>query len=273
MSGGVSKGYSSSRSEVFEYHPEPWNQWINKGKLETSRGFHAVLSIGTEHLPCLSGCPPLPPSPGHLCVAPAGAKDCHYAADHCCCGHCSESFTFSCARPDSTTETGFWKSTLCPEEGCGSEGEWWREFFFVASSWKQIYTHTGVVTSPNYPGDYPNNLKKTQTIQVESGKVVRLDFTHFAVYSDPSEQLVAGQSSECQIWDHVKITDGDGTALMDMSCGSSLEDPHSPRYFLPPTMTTRSNTVEIFFRTYDIDNVDFGKDSGWSLSWSAVTPG
>ena len=125
VSGGVSKGYSSSRSEVFEYHPEPWNQWINKGNLETSRGFHAVLSIGTEHLPCLSGCPPLPPSPGHLCVAPAGAKDCHYAADHCCCGHCSESFTFSCARPDSTTETGFWKSTLCPEEGCGSEGEWW----------------------------------------------------------------------------------------------------------------------------------------------------
>ena len=131
-----------------------------------------------------------------------------------------------------------------------------------------ILKATGVVTSPNHPGRYPDNLDKTQTIVVESGKILRLEFTSFDVYVCNGITI-----NRCGGCDFVKITDGDGTTLMDMSCGSSLEDPHSPRYFLPPTMTTRSNTVEIFFRTYDIDNVDFGKDSGWSLSWSAVTPG
>ena len=47
-------------------------------------------------------CPPLPPSPSQLCVAPSGTEDCHYPTDHCCCGHCPENFTFTCA-PDSTT--------------------------------------------------------------------------------------------------------------------------------------------------------------------------
>ena len=72
------------------------------------------------------GCPPLPPIPSHLCTAPTGDHDCQYTnSDHCCCGACPENFTFSCAH-DSTTGAGHWKSTLCPAEGCGSEGEWWR---------------------------------------------------------------------------------------------------------------------------------------------------
>ena len=122
------------------------------------------------------------------------------------------------------------------------------------SSWFLLLT-AGVVTSPNYPDNYPNNLDQTQTLQVQRGKMLRLEFTHFAVY----------WGSTCQ-YDYVKITDGDGTTLMDNSCGYS--DPsHSP-YFRPPTITTRSNTVEIFFHT-NIDHTSVG----WSLSWSAVTPG
>ena len=77
-------------------------------------------------------CPSLPPSPDHLCVAPAGALDCHYESlsdsfggdVNCCCGRCDIDMT--CA-PDSTTGSGFWQpmhSTLCPAEGCGSEGEY-----------------------------------------------------------------------------------------------------------------------------------------------------
>ena len=117
---------------------------------------------------------------------------------------------------------------------------------------------TGVVTSPNHPGDYPLNLNKTETIEVESGKILRLEFTHFAVGGDPSA---------CESWDFVKITDGDGTTLMDNSCGYS-DQPSSSTYFLPPIITTRSNRVEIFFHTDGSD-----ARSGWSLSWSAVTPG
>ena len=127
---------------------------------------------------------------------------------------------------------------------------------------------TGVVTSPNHPNNYPHNLDKTEIIEVESGKILRLEFTHFAVYGVPSD---------CQNYDFVKITDGDGTTLMDNSCGYSYVDPSSSYYFLPPIITTSSNRVEIFFHTdgggTQMAVVNLILYTGWSLSWSAVTPG
>ena len=120
---------------------------------------------------------------------------------------------------------------------------------------------TGVVTSPNHPGDYPDNLDKTQTLQVETGKILRLEFTRFDV--QPCENGM--DTCPC---DYVKITDGDGTTLMDNSCGFSSHDPSSSYYFQPPTVTTKTNTVEIFFHT----NGGYTK-TGWSLTWIAVTPG
>jgi len=107
-------------------------------------------------------------------------------------------------------------------------------------------------------------MDKTEIIEVESGKILRLEFTHFAVYA-------CNDINTCPC-DFVKITDGDGTILMNKSCGYS--DPSSltfgvssSNYFLPPIITTRSNRVEIFFHT------DTDTRTGWSLSWSAVTPG
>ena len=96
--------------------------------------------------PCPDECPPLPPTPGHLCVTPAGAQDCHYDDSNggteqspfvskCCCGQC-ETDPITCA-PDSTTGSGLWQpmhSPLCPVGGCGSEGEWWK--IILSSSWK-----------------------------------------------------------------------------------------------------------------------------------------
>ena len=60
-----------------------------------------------------------------------------------------------------------------------------------------ILKATGVVTSPNHPDKYPNNLHKTETLEVESGKILRLEFTSFAVY----------WGSTCQ-YDFVKIKVG-----------------------------------------------------------------
>ena len=108
---------------------------------------------------------------------------------------------------------------LCPVEGCGSGG---------------------VVNSPNYPSNYPHNLDKTETIQVESGKVLRLVFTSFEVFS-------CDGVNTCSC-DYVKITDGDETTLMDNSCGYS-SNPSDSFFFLPPIITTKSNKVEIFFHT------------------------
>ena len=124
----------------------------------------------------------------------------------------------------------------------------------------ETLSFTGVVTSPNYPGNYPSNLDKTETIEVENGKILRMEFTMFDV----------GWGSGCQNY-FVRITDGDGTILMDNSCG--YLDPSDSAlsinvYFLPPIITTTTNRVEIFFHT-DGSN---GR-SGWSLSWSEVTPG
>ena len=127
----------------------------------------------------------------------------------------------------------------------------------VGNSSSSLFS-AGFLNSSNYPDYYPNNLDKTETIQVESGKILRLEFTEFAVYGHPAF---------CET-DYVKITDGDGTTLMDKSCGSSSGDPSDSDYFQPSIITTRSNRVKIFFST-DGDHTNLG----WSLIWSAVTPG
>ena len=110
--------------------------------------------------------------------------------------------------------------------------------------------------TPNFPGKYPNNLRKTETIEVEIGKILLLEFTYFDVED-------CGNITTCPC-DFVKIRDGDGITLMDRSCGySSLEPSH-----LPLQIMTRSNRVEIFFSTDDDQTT-----TGWSLRWRAVTPG
>ena len=130
---------------------------------------------------------------------------------------------------------------------------------------------TGVVTSPNFPDNYPNNLEKIQTIQVKSGKILKLEFTHFEVEACNVETwdgtgYVEGTGDTTCPCDFVTITDGDGTILMDKSCGSG--NPSRSDYFQPPAITSRSNRVEIFFHTYGN-----GHTFGWSLGWAAVTPG
>ena len=112
---------------------------------------------------------------------------------------------------------------------------------------KLILFNTGEVTSPNYPNNYPNGLKKTQTIRVEEGLILALQFTAFDIEYD----------SDCY-YDHLTITDGDGTTLMEKSCGNSL----------PADIRSTSNVVNLLFITNGVIT-----RTGWSVSWSAVTPG
>ena len=113
---------------------------------------------------------------------------------------------------------------------------------------KFILFTAGEVTSPNYPGNYPNNLEKTQTIRVEEGLVISLQFTAFDIH-----QRWNGRCS-----DHLTITEGDGTTLMEKSCG----------FFLPADIRSTSNVVKLGFSTRSGDT-----RTGWSVSWSAVTAG
>ena len=116
------------------------------------------------------------------------------------------------------------------------------------------------MTSPNHPAIYTNKLRKTERIQIESGNILRLKFTHFEV--DACDDI---DTCSC---DFVKITDGDGTTLMDKSCGISSRHPSDTFFFLPPVLISKSRTVDIYFHTDD-----YFAGMGWSLSWTAVTPG
>ena len=83
-------------------------------------------------------------------------------------------------------------------------------------------------------------------IEVEQGLILSLTFSAFDIHP----------SGSCN--DHLTITDGDGTTLMEKSCGSSL----------PAAITSRSNMIKVVFSTDGGDT-----ESGFSLSWTAVTPG
>ena len=112
---------------------------------------------------------------------------------------------------------------------------------------------------------------------MEQGLILTLQFTAFDIESHFT----------CN-YDHLTITDGDGTTLMEKSCGSAnwnniviggenIESSLSGYGYggygqnigsLPPNITSTSNIVKLVFST---DN--WNTRSGWSISWMAVTPG
>ena len=85
---------------------------------------------------------------------------------------------------------------------------------------------------------------------MEEGLILSLQFTAFNIAP------WCGSTCDC---DHLTITDGDGTTLMEKSCGTTL----------PADITSTSNIVKLVFST-DGTGVTM---SGWSVSWTAVTPG
>ena len=101
---------------------------------------------------------------------------------------------------------------------------------------------TGIVTSPNYPENYPNNLNWTTTITAKEGMVVELEFTAFNTDSG---------------YDTLTILDNDGTVLSNGRSGDCL----------PPKMWSRTNVVHLQFFT-DGDSTR----TGWSANWASVAP-
>ena len=119
---------------------------------------------------------------------------------------------------------------------------------------------TGDATSPNYPKDYPDNVEKINTIQVEKEKRVLLEFTDLAVW-------VCGGVDTCSC-DHVNVTDENGAALMNKTCGYSNRKPKEKFYFKPPVIKSTSNTVRIFFHSDGLYT-----RNGWSLKWISISAG
>ena len=112
---------------------------------------------------------------------------------------------------------------------------------------------TGGLSSPNYGnGSYPNNIEIPKAVQVNEGLILVLDFTAFEI--------------DCK-YDHLTITDADGTTLMEKSCGSDM----------PATITSTTNIINVLFSSYSVQLYlgDRRNDvpTGWELNWNAVEPG
>ena len=89
-----------------------------------------------------------------------------------------------------------------------------------------------MLTSPNYPEDYPNNLDLVHKIQVPEGNTIWLRFTELTL--EPFA-------------DKIRVTDGDGTSLGDYFNG---------------LLVSRTNTIEVQFHTDSSTT-----KRGWRLEW------
>ena len=113
----------------------------------------------------------------------------------------------------------------------------------------------GVLASPNHPGYYPPSLEKKQTLQVEEGLILILQFTAFDI-----EECSNPTDGNC-VCDHLTIVDGDGTTLMEKNCGMTL----------PVAIRSKTNMVDILFSTDGRSGSD--TQTGWRMTWNAVPPG
>ena len=151
------------------------------------------------------------------------------------------------------------------QKACGAPGdlESISEYCFVlgvlSEEPESLFPTSGVLTSPNYPAYYPNDLHERKTIQVAKGNVINIHFTDFSLRDQK---------------DYLEITDGDGSWLrhfgedhyMKNSKGGELEVGYYEvvrRGINISDITSFTETVHLLFHT------DWsGARSGWRLEWS-----
>ena len=85
-----------------------------------------------------------------------------------------------------------------------------------------------VIMSQNYPSNYRANQDKDYLITVEDGKLVSLWLTSFMLESH----------SQCA-YDWIQVIDGDGSVLLDKTCGDSK----------PPTLTSKTKSITVKFHS------------------------
>jgi len=109
----------------------------------------------------------------------------------------------------------------------------------------------GTILSENYPGNYPANVsEKRTTIQATNPEdILEIKFLEFKLegkYGGP----------ECFDW--LEIKDGDGSTLIDKTCGTD-----EPR----PVTSNTDTAVIIFHSDYDFT------DKGFKISWESKAKG
>ncbi|XP_078582053.1 cubilin-like isoform X2 [Branchiostoma floridae x Branchiostoma japonicum] len=89
-----------------------------------------------------------------------------------------------------------------------------------------LTTSTGIIESPNYPGNYPHNRECEWTITVPTGQQIRLNFTTFSIENH----------ANCN-YDYLEVRNGgySTSPLIGTYCGSTIDNPivsHSNRLYL-----------------------------------------
>merc|ERR1719234_2595574 len=103
---------------------------------------------------------------------------------------------------------------------------------------------SGSIQSDNYPNNYPVDQDKTYEISVAAGKSIKMTFAAFSLEAH----------RRCG-WDYLVIEDGNGSTLLDKSCGSVK----------PATITSKTNTVKVVFHSdYSVTS------TGFKIDWVSV---
>ena len=109
----------------------------------------------------------------------------------------------------------------------------------VGGDGEETLSKFGVLTSPDYPQNYPSHYDSQQDISVAEGNTISMHFTDF--------------NTERQ-YDWVEIYDIDGTLLMPKESGS---------WGGPEFIVSKTNRVLVRFHT-DSDT----QRKGWRLEWT-----
>ena len=120
--------------------------------------------------------------------------------------------------------------------------------YFAEAVWdggEETLSKFGVLMSPNYPDNYPNNLDSEQEIRVAEGNTISIRFTHFNTERE---------------YDYVEIMDGDGTNLITGPGGKES----GGRWGGPEYIVSKTNRVLVKFHT----DGDTQMRNGWRLEWT-----
>merc|ERR1719341_1017900 len=145
----------------------------------------------------------------------------------------------------SNTETVF---VLFHTDGSVTQRGWSLEW--SASEPREDQPTSGVMTSPNYPEKYPNDVHLTRTIVVPKGNIIAMQLTHFALEREH---------------DYVVITDGDPSRHREED-RTRLAKFHGGSSDWKYEIVSRTETVVVTFVTDGSVT-----DDGWRLEWGMLT--
>ncbi|XP_070174131.1 cubilin-like [Littorina saxatilis] len=119
---------------------------------------------------------------------------------------------------------------------------------------RTLTAQTGIITSPDYPNNYPHNRNCTWTISVPTGQQIRLNFTQFSLE----------QHFSCN-YDYLEIRNGgfDTSPLVGRFCGSLLRNSA-----LQAPIVSHSNRLWLRFKSDGSSS-----SSGFQLTYDGTATG